>query len=117
MATLKDLLAQLSDGHDGLAAEAENRPPAAGTAAPSADTADQPSSQAPYRGVDPPQAVQDALREMIRGYELESDAVRRHKVKQWREGEEFWRGNQNIWYSSQDSRWHTPFERGAASQD
>lgn len=79
--------------------------------APAANRAEQPTAEAPLLQPDPPQAIQDALREMIRGYELESDAVRRHKVRLWREGEEFWRGNQNIWFSAKDSNWHTPFER------
>lgn len=79
--------------------------------APAANRAEQPTAQAPLLAPDPPEDVQNALRELVRGYELESDAVRRHKVRLWREGEEFWRGNQNIWFSTKDNAWHTPFER------
>jgi hypothetical protein len=83
----------------------------AAAAAPAANRAEQPTPEAPLLQPDPPEDIQSALRELVRGYELESDAVRRHKVRNWREGEEFWRGNQNIWYSAKDSNWHTPFER------
>jgi hypothetical protein len=72
------------------------------------------STPAAGAGPDPSPAVQAALRELIKAYELESDAVRQRKVRQWREAEEFWRGNQNIWYSSRDHAWHTPFEREGA---
>ncbi|MGH9415411.1 MAG: hypothetical protein ACRD01_02175 [Terriglobales bacterium] len=72
---------------------------------------EQPSAESPLVAPEPPQAVQSAVREMVRLYELESDAVRRHKVRLWREAEEFWRGNQNVWFSTKDSNWHTPFER------
>lgn len=82
---------------------------AATTAAP--NRGEQPTAQAPLVAEPVPQDMQCALREMVRAYELESDAVRRHKVRQWREAEEFWRGNQNIWFSTKDSAWHTPFER------
>lgn len=54
---------------------------------------------------------------MVRQYELESDVVRRHKVRQWREAEEFWRGNQNIFWNEQDSRWHTPFNNAGQTLD
>ncbi len=83
----------------------------AAAAAPAANRAEQPTPEAPLLQPDPPEEIQSALRELVRGYELESDAVRRHKVRNWREGEEFWRGNQNIWYSAKDNNWHTPFER------
>lgn len=74
--------------------------------------AEQPDAQSPLlEQAELPQDMQDALRELVRAYELESDAVRRHKVRSWREAEEFWKGNQNIWFSTKDSAWHTPFER------
>ncbi|MGH9487060.1 MAG: hypothetical protein ACRD04_05655 [Terriglobales bacterium] len=72
--------------------------------------AEQPSAQAPLLAPEIPDDMQGALRELVRAYEMESDAVRRHKVRQWREQEEFWRGNQNVWFSTKDSAWHTPFE-------
>lgn len=114
MATIRDLLAQLSDGHDGLDAGTPAGPEdmsAAAPAAPPLPVGEQASPEAPAEVQDPPPAVQEALLELVRSYELESDAVRRFKVKTWREGEEFWRGNQNIWFSAKDSNWHTPFER------
>ncbi|MGH9475434.1 MAG: hypothetical protein ACRD1C_03775 [Terriglobales bacterium] len=85
------------------------RDAAASTAAP--NRGEQPTPQSPLIADAIPADMQAALREMVRAYELESDAVRRHKVRQWREAEEFWRGNQNIWFSTKDSAWHTPFER------
>jgi len=110
MATISNLLAQLSDGDDGLAPQAG--PQAAGdTPTAASPSAEQATPEAPMQSDDPPVGIQEALRELVRGYELESDAVRRFKVKTWREGEEFWRGNQNIWFSAKDSNWHTPFER------
>lgn len=75
------------------------------------NAAEQPGGEAPHLGGDPPEDVQSALRELVRGYELESDAVRRHKVRIWRMAEEFWKGNQNIWWNSASSQWQTPFER------
>lgn len=80
--------------------------------------AEQPDAQSPL--VEPaeiPQDMQDTLRELVRAYELESDAVRRHKVRSWREAEEFWKGNQNIWFSAKDSAWHTPFERDGSNRE
>ncbi|MGH9468269.1 MAG: hypothetical protein ACRD1Y_13030 [Terriglobales bacterium] len=88
---------------------------AASTAAP--NRGEQPTAQAPLVAAEIPRDMQDALREMIRGYELESDATRRHRVRQWREAEEFWKGNQNIWFSAKDSAWHTPFERDDAGRE
>ncbi|MGH8115523.1 MAG: hypothetical protein ACREPS_10800, partial [Rhodanobacteraceae bacterium] len=88
---------------------------AASTAAP--NRGEQPTAQAPLVAAEIPRDMQDALREMIRGYELESDATRRHRVRQWREAEEFWKGNQNIWFSAKDSAWHTPFERDDAERE
>ncbi|MGH9485318.1 MAG: hypothetical protein ACRD1F_09710, partial [Terriglobales bacterium] len=77
---------------------------------------DQPTAQSPLIDTaELPRDMQDALRELVRAYELESDAVRRHKVRAWREAEEFWKGNQNIWFSERDSSWHTPFERDVQS--
>lgn len=119
MAAISDILAGLSDGHDGLdpAAGAARADTSAPQAAPAVNRSEQPSAQAPLIANDPSQNVQDALRELVRAYELESDAVRRHKVRQWREGEEFWRGNQNIWFSCKDNNWHTPFEREASDSE
>lgn len=80
--------------------------------------AEQPNAQSPLlepAGI--PQDMQNALRELVRAYELESDAVRRHKVRSWREAEEFWKGNQNIWFSTKDSAWHTPFERDDVNRE
>ncbi|HVA64315.1 MAG TPA: hypothetical protein VNF74_11370 [Terriglobales bacterium] len=110
---------QLGDPAAGMAQPPQAQPLAgdqramadAARSAPAANRAEQPTPEAPLLGPDPPEALQAALREMVRGYELESDAVRRHKVRLWREAEEFWRGNQNIWFSAKDSNWHTPFER------
>jgi len=82
---------------------------AASTAAP--NQSEQPSAQSPLVAPPVPRDMQEALRSLVRSYELESDAVRRHKVRQWREAEEFWRGNQNIYFSTKTSAWHTPFER------
>jgi hypothetical protein len=116
MASIGDLLAQLSDGHDGLDGTKPSGPPSAPELNPGA-AGEQATPESPMVQDDPPEAVQEALRELVRGYELESDAVRRFKVKTWREGEEFWRGNQNIWFSAKDSNWHTPFERGGDERD
>ncbi|MGH9541484.1 MAG: hypothetical protein ACRD2H_06345 [Terriglobales bacterium] len=79
--------------------------------------AEQAGSEAPYVGPDPPREVQEALRALVRGYELESDAVRRHKVRLWRQAEEFWKGNQNIWWNAGTGQWQTPFERPLGDPD
>lgn len=126
MGLLASGLAQLSDGHDGLDAlgngtpQGQEAPVQGGDAAAvqdataanagSVNEGEQPNAEAPYIAPDPEQAVQDALRSLVRGYELESDAVRRHKVRVWRKAEEFWKGSPNGWYSERDGGWHTPFE-------
>lgn len=81
------------------------------------DASEQANSEAPHLGQDPPPEVQEALRALVRGYELESDAVRRHKVRIWRQAEEFWKGNQNIWWNAGASQWQTPFERPLGDPD
>ncbi len=125
MASMEQLLQQLSDGHDGLdaaggmsAAQSDGATGAPDEAQVPAAASEQPTPQAPLsEPSDPPEAVQDALRELVRAYEMESDSVRRHKVKLWREGEEFWRGNQNIWFSAQDNNWHAACERPGYNPD
>ncbi len=122
MSAPDQLLAQIDAASNGMAqpgpSDADQRAVADATAnAPATNRSEQPTAQAPLLAADPPQDVQDALRELVRGYELESDAVRRHKVRLWREGEEFWKGNQNIWFSEKDSNWHTPFEREGADRE
>lgn len=65
-------------------------------------------------------ALQSALRDLVRQYEFECDSVRRQFVRRFREAEEFWRGNQNLYWGERDFRWHTPFEnaleRGSAAE-
>lgn len=91
--------------------EAEQARAEAARSAPAHDRAEQPTAEAPLtQASEPPREIQDALRSLVRGYELESDVVRRHKVRVWREAEEFWKGNQNIFWSERDFQWHTPFE-------
>ncbi len=67
---------------------------------------------------DLPEELQRALAQLVRDYELESDSVRRHYVRRFQEAEEFWKGNQNLYWAERDFRWHTPFElaleRGSA---
>lgn len=58
-----------------------------------------------------PEAIQQALAALVEQYEFESDAVRRHHVRRFREAEEFWRGNQILFWAERDCRWHTPFEQ------
>jgi rubredoxin len=126
MGLLASGLAQLSDGHDGLDALSNGADQAQQVAAQGGDASavqdataanqgsvnkgEQPNAEAPYIAADPEQAVQEALRSLVRGYELESDSVRRHKVRIWRKAEEFWKGSPNGWYSERDGAWHTPFE-------
>lgn len=57
------------------------------------------------------EAIQQALVALSEQYEFESDAVRRHHVRRFREAEEFWRGNQILFWAERDCRWHTPFEQ------
>ena len=94
-----------------------------------ADSGQEPSPSAlasapPSSATSPPAAgmdagLQSALRDLVLQYELECDAVRRQYVRRFREAEEFWRGNQNLYWGERDFRWHTPFEqaleRGAAA--
>ncbi len=76
------------------------------------------SSSHPPTALSP--ALQSALRDLVRQYELECDSVRRQYVRRFREAEEFWRGNQNLYWGERDFRWHTPFEnaleRGSAAE-
>ncbi|MGH9505578.1 MAG: hypothetical protein ACRD13_01525, partial [Terriglobales bacterium] len=74
--------------------------------------AEQPGPQSPAVVPSVPDEVKNALREMVRGYELESDVVRRHEVRKWREAEEFWRGNQHIAWSERNGRWELPEDVG-----
>lgn len=55
--------------------------------------------------------MQDALRVLVREYELESDSVRRHYVRRFRQAEEYWRGNQHLYWDAKTFRWNTPFEQ------
>ena len=84
--------------------------------APAAGRGEQPNPQAPLLQAPDaalPPEIQDALLRLIKEYELESDAVRRHWVKRYQEAEEFWRGNQILYWSEREARWRTPAESGA----
>jgi hypothetical protein len=58
-----------------------------------------------------PSDMQDALRSLVREYELESDSVRRHYVRRFRQAEEYWRGNQHLYWNEREFRWNTPFQQ------
>jgi len=59
---------------------------------------------------EPSEKIQRALAELVREYEMESDQVRRHFVRRFREAEEFWKGLQHIYWSERDWAWHSPGE-------
>ena len=83
------------------------QPTASAPAAPAPDAV----SATPAAAVALAPELQSALRELVLQYELECDAVRRQYVRRFREAEEFWRGNQNLYWGERDFRWHTPFEQ------
>ncbi len=100
----------------------EPTPSAPAMAAPSSPTSASVDALASFPAASPaPLApeLQSALRDLVLQYELECDAVRRQYVRRFREAEEFWRGNQNLYWGERDFRWHTPFEqaleRGSAA--
>lgn len=70
---------------------------------------EQPTASAPsIKAAEIPADLQETLREMVRAYEMETEVVRRHKVQQWMEAEEFWRGRQHLAWSARDGRWVLP---------
>lgn len=98
------------------AATVESRDPAVAAASTAASTAavEGPGTDPGRPGAEPvqiPADMQDALRALVREYELESDSVRRHYVRRFRQAEEYWRGNQHLFWNAREFRWNTPFEK------
>jgi hypothetical protein len=96
------------------AGRGEERTPAAPLPLTESDNpTENPQQEAP--GQEIPEDMQRALQALVEAYELECDSVRRHYVRRFREAEEFWRGNQNLYWSEADYQWHTPFDRALES--
>src|SRR5262245_2396546 len=57
-----------------------------------------------------PEDIQDALLEMIRMGERESDLARRGHYKRMLESEEFWKGNQYPIWSEKEFNFKTPWD-------
>lgn len=54
--------------------------------------------------------VQASLKKLVSGQEFESDTTRRGYVRKWMEAEEFWKGNQHLFWNEKAFRWYAPFE-------
>jgi hypothetical protein len=54
--------------------------------------------------------VQASLKKIVTGQEFESDTTRRAFVRKWMEAEEFWKGNQHLFWNEKAFRWYAPFE-------
>lgn len=54
--------------------------------------------------------VQASIRKLISENEMESDQTRRQYMRKWMEAEEFWKGNQHLFWDEKAFRWYAPFE-------
>lgn len=54
--------------------------------------------------------VQASLKKLVSNQEFESDTTRRGYVRKWMEAEEFWKGNQHLFWNEQAFKWSAPFE-------
>src|SRR6266850_1067892 len=65
----------------------------------------------PVKQLDPlDKKVQETLRQIVTEQEYESDQTRRSYVRKWMESEEFWKGNQHLFWHEKAFRWYAPFE-------
>lgn len=75
------------------------------------------TSQAPQQDVDNEfeSRIQAALRKIVSTQESESDTTRRAYIRKWMEAEEFWKGNQHLFWNEKQFRWFAPFEYAVES--
>lgn len=52
--------------------------------------------------------LQNALRDIVSGFDKEDDELRKSQVKVWKKLEEYWKGLQMIFWSEQDQSWISP---------
>lgn len=78
---------------------------------PAAGMGDERTADAPQKDKSELEArKQNALKGLVRAYDLEAEVIRRHHVRRFLEAEEFWQANQHLIWSERQFRWQTPFE-------
>ena len=63
-----------------------------------------------------PERLQNAVRRLVLELASESEISRRAEIRRIKQGHQFWRGLQYLWWSERDQNWHLPFEQKATDE-